>query len=176
MATYIDLVNFALRESGSTLDQLVYNPPTTDTWTSPSDPLYTKFRQWVKQAWVDIQTERRDWEYMQESATVLLNPAMEVYGADGPNNVVGDFAGTVFRLHNSANAAFMTGSSLTIVDGAFADGDVEGYSKSRSLGTTGSSSLSRVILSQTLRDLQRRTLSVGAGTILRKQVLMGGTR
>ena len=37
MATYIDLVNFALRESGSTLDQLVYNPPTTDTWTSPSD-------------------------------------------------------------------------------------------------------------------------------------------
>ena len=44
MATYIDLVNFALRESGSTLDQLVYNPPTTDTWTSPSDPLYTKFK------------------------------------------------------------------------------------------------------------------------------------
>ena len=129
MATYIDLVNFALRESGSTLDQLVYNPPTTDTWTSPSDPLYTKFRQWVKQAWVDIQTERRDWEYMQESATVLLNPAMEVYGADGPNNNVSDFAGTVFRLHNSANAAFMTGSSLTIVDGAFADGDVEGLLK-----------------------------------------------
>jgi hypothetical protein len=91
--------------------------------------LYTKFKQWVKQAWVDIQTERRDWEYMQESATVLLNPAMEVYGADGPNNVVGDFAGTVFRLHNSANAAFMTGSSLTIVDGAFADGDVEGLLK-----------------------------------------------
>lgn len=123
MATYIDLVNFALRESGSTLDQLTTSP---DTWTSPSDLLYTKFKQWVKQAWVDIQTERRDWEYMQSSAVLSLRPAMEVYGATGATNNVSDYTSITMNLHNRANDAVLTTVSMaTPVTGTLAAGTAE---------------------------------------------------
>lgn len=121
MAQYLDLVNEALRESGSTLDQL-----TSGTFVTPSDPLYTKFKEWCKQAWEDIQTDRRDWEYMQGTGTVILNPKMEVYGCSSTNSNVSDYAAATFRLHNSANANLLVAASLgAATDGAFVDGDYE---------------------------------------------------
>lgn len=121
MATYLDLVNEALRESGSTLDQL-----TSSTFPSPSDPLYTKFQNWVAQAWEDLQTDRRDWQFMTDTGVAVLNPKMEVYGCSSANSVVADFESATFRLHSSSNADLLVASSLgTATDGTFADGDYE---------------------------------------------------
>lgn len=109
MATYLDLVNEALRESGSTLDQL-----TSATFPSPSDPLYVKFQQWVAQAWEDIQTDRRDWEFMQSTGVTYCLPKMEVYGCySSTTPSAADFTGTQFRLHNAANPVIFTGEALT---------------------------------------------------------------
>jgi hypothetical protein len=133
VATYLDLVNEALRESGSTLDQL-----TSATFPSPSDPLYTKFKQWSAQSWEDIQTDRRDWEFMQGTAVVRLSPAMEIHGGDAPVLATG-FDGSEFRLHNAANAHLFTAaasSAFTLSDGAIADNDLEGLLKIADFETT----------------------------------------
>lgn len=133
MAQYLDLVNEALRESGSTLDQL-----TSGTFTSPTDPLYTKFKQWTTQAWEDLQTDRRDWQFMQNTAVVRLSPAMEIHGGDAPVLATG-FDGIVFSLHNAANTALFTAaasSAFTLSDGAIADNDLEGTLKIASFSTS----------------------------------------
>lgn len=122
---YIGIVNEALRESGSTLDQLTTSP---DTFTSPSDPLYTKFKNWAIQAWEDIQTDRRDWSFMQKTGVIKLNPAMEIHGGDAPVLATG-FNGIQFRLHSAANAHLFTSASsgaFTRSDGAIVDDDLEG--------------------------------------------------
>ena len=132
MAQYLDLVNEALRESGSTLDQL-----TSGTFVTPSDPLYTKFKEWCKQAWEDIQTDRRDWEFMQGTAVVRLSPAMEIHGGDAPVLATG-FDGIEFRLHNAANSVLFTAASseaFTLSDGAIGDNDLEGLLKISSFVT-----------------------------------------
>lgn len=109
MATYLDLVNEALRESGSTLDQL-----TSATFPSPGDPLYTKFQQWVAQAWEDIQTDRRDWQFMQSTGVTYCLPKIEVYACySSTTPAAADFAGVEFRLHNAANPVIFTGEALT---------------------------------------------------------------
>lgn len=133
MATYLDLVNEALRESGSTLDQL-----TSATFPSPSDPLYTKFKQWTAQSWEDLQTDRRDWQFMQNTGVVRLYPAMELYGGDAPSAAT-DFNGVEFRLHNAANAVLCTArasSAFVTTDGTVATNDLEGTLRLESFETS----------------------------------------
>lgn len=130
MATYLDLVNEALRESGSTLDQL-----TSSTFPSPSDPLYTKFKQWTAQAYEDIQTDRRDWQYMQSTGVYAACPRIEVFG--GASAAVADFNGTTFSINNISNPQVLTarstaflvtsGPAFTIESGTLATGTAEGY-------------------------------------------------
>jgi len=119
--TYLELVNEALRESGSTLDSL-----TAGNFANPPDPMYTKFKQWVAQAWEDIQTDRRDWQYMQESAVSFIRPGIEVYGASSA--LITDFVGQTFSLHNAANPSVITTGSqgLTLTSGAVLAGTGEG--------------------------------------------------
>jgi hypothetical protein len=128
--TYIDLVNFALRESGSTLDQLTTSP--TDTWTTPTDNLYTKFKQWVKQAWVDIQTDRRDWEYMQDTGVYLLKPRMHVYAGRSNTDSATLWNSAAVCLHDYTATPILTTDStnaFTVVSGSIAAGTAtaEGY-------------------------------------------------
>lgn len=123
MADFRTIVNYALRESGITQDDL-----TTGNFASPPDPILTRFKSWCQQAYEDIQTDRRDWEFMQATGVARITPKIEVYGADsttGGGNI-SDFNGAAFRLHSAANDPILTGYVLTITDGSFADGDVEG--------------------------------------------------
>lgn len=139
MAQYLDLVNEALRESGSTLDQL-----TSGTFTSPSDPLYTKFKQWVAQAWEDIQTDRRDWQFMQNTGVYLACPRMEVFG--GSSNAVSDYNGASFSVNSTSNPDVITARStaflvynspaFTIESGTLALGTAEGYIDIASFSTS----------------------------------------
>lgn len=121
---YLDLVNEALRESGTTLDQL-----TSGTFVTPTDPLYTKFKNWTIQAWEDVQTDRRDWEFMQKSAVIKLYPRMEVYGVRVTGDAAASFDDLEIGLYVGDDVRFMTKSSgaFTLESGALADDDAEGY-------------------------------------------------
>lgn len=121
---YLELVNETLRESGITLDSL-----TSGTFASPPDPMFTKYKHWVAQSWEDIQTERRDWEYMQSAGVVRVQPKMEVYGCYSSGALTADFDNAVFKLHNSANADLFTSKTtdaLSIASGAVDVGTAEG--------------------------------------------------
>ena len=121
---YLQLVNEALRESGSTLDQL-----TSSNFASPPDPLYTKFQNWTVQSWEDLQTDRRDWEYMQKSAVIKLYPRMEVYGVRVTGDAAASFDDLEVGLYVGDSSRFQTKSSgaFTLESGALADDDAEGY-------------------------------------------------
>lgn len=70
MATYLQLVNNSLRESGADLDSL------TDFTTMNS--LQTKMKNWVAQAWKEVCMERDEWEYMTGLAVVDIYPRIYV--------------------------------------------------------------------------------------------------
>lgn len=61
-STYLELVNKAIVESGADLDQL-----TAGTFASPPDPYHVKFKNWVNDAWKEIQLER-DWRFSTQQA------------------------------------------------------------------------------------------------------------
>lgn len=119
--TYLELVNEALRESGITLDGL-----TSSNFASPLDPMYTKMKQWVAQAWEDIQTDRSDWEFMQSAGVHVVSPRIEVYGAYSSSGTVSDFANTDMYMHNTSNPVVFRSASLTLDSGSLASNSGEG--------------------------------------------------
>lgn len=125
---FLDLTNEVIRESGVSLTAL-----TSSNFASTTlDPMYTKIKNFVIQSWEEIQTDRRDWEYMQQSAVVRLEPSIEVYGGSSTNDLTSDFNAATFRLHNTANSdLFVSRSSraFTIDSGALATDDAEGILK-----------------------------------------------
>ena len=70
---YRTLVNDAMRESGANLDTL-----TTSTFSSSTDSLHLKFKQWVNQAYREMQMERRDWKKSTELVYKPLRPRLLV--------------------------------------------------------------------------------------------------
>lgn len=70
MATYLELVNTALRESGADLDSL--------SSFSGMNSLQTKMKNWVSQAWKEICMERDEWTYMTGQAVVDIYPRIYV--------------------------------------------------------------------------------------------------
>lgn len=89
-STYLELVNKAIVESGVDLDQL-----TAGTFASPPDPYHVKFKNWVNDAWKEIQLER-PWMFTQ---TMHLQ-----------TNPFGDTAGQGL---NSSNTSDSTGLSVS---------------------------------------------------------------
>lgn len=99
--------------------------------------MYSKFQQWTAQSWEDLQTDRRDWQFMQDTGTVVLNPKMEVYGCSSTNSNVSDYASATFRLHNTDNANVLVAASLgSATDGTFVAGDYEASLTIASFSTT----------------------------------------
>lgn len=74
MATYLDLVNFVVRESGQDLAEL-----TSGEFASPPDRMYEKIKNWVRQAARQIQLERNEWEFRRKEGVALLYPRIEFY-------------------------------------------------------------------------------------------------
>jgi len=93
--TFLQIVNMSLRESGITQDDL-----TSVNFSSPPDPILTRFKSWCQQAYEDMQTDRRDWEFMQATGVTLCYPMMEVYGAYSLGGLVADFASAEMALHH----------------------------------------------------------------------------
>lgn len=74
MATYLELVNKAIFESGVDLD-----PLTSSNFASPpSQSLYSNFKTWVSDSWNELQIDRDDFEFKTERASVYVYPALYV--------------------------------------------------------------------------------------------------
>jgi hypothetical protein len=69
---YLELTNKALEEAGVDLD-----PLTSATFANPlPSKMYTKMKNWVKDAWEDIQLENNELEFTKGIATVRIYPAL----------------------------------------------------------------------------------------------------
>lgn len=78
MATYLQLVNKAILESGVELD-----PLTSSNFASPnSQSMYSKLKEWVSDSWNEIQFTRDDYEFTTARATVFVYPAIYVENGD----------------------------------------------------------------------------------------------
>lgn len=70
---YLTLVNETIREAGITLDAL-----TSSDFASTTDPMKVRFKNWVAQAWREIQMDRGEWEFLTKEANVIISPRMYV--------------------------------------------------------------------------------------------------
>lgn len=70
--TYLQLVNMVIQESGAELLEL-----DSSTFTSTTNPLHKRIKNWVKQAWIDIQNQH-DWDWMRKDALVAIYPRWKV--------------------------------------------------------------------------------------------------
>lgn len=73
MANYLTLVNDAIRESGADLDSL-----TSSNFATTTDPLHIKFKNWVLQAYKEIQIETNALKYTQKRTTITINPRYHI--------------------------------------------------------------------------------------------------
>lgn len=111
MATYLELVNSAIIESGTELDEL-----SSVNFATTTDPLAKRFKRWVGQALKEIELERNEWQYKVKQAQTTIYPRFLV--ADGsrqpalpaPPSDAGEAppADSVFEADD-------TGSSFTVV-------------------------------------------------------------
>lgn len=116
---YLELTNKTLEEAGIELDSL-----TSATFASPaSTKMYTRVKNWVKDAWEDIQLENNELEFMKGIASVRVYPALLLqdgsrYGAPESGDV-GTF------VCASADDLELTFQSSTLLDGTWEAGTAE---------------------------------------------------
>lgn len=73
MATYLQLTNDAIRESGVDLDSL-----TSGTFTTTTNKLQLKFIAWVAQAYKEIQLSSNSWQWKNKQGTTIIEPRIYV--------------------------------------------------------------------------------------------------
>jgi hypothetical protein len=73
VATYIELVNKAIRQAGVELD-----PLSAPDFANPPDPMQARFKEWVSDAWFDEQLSRKDWEFTKETAFTTIRPRIKI--------------------------------------------------------------------------------------------------
>lgn len=127
MANYLALVNDAIRESGADLDSL-----TSSNFATTTDPLQIKFKNWVLQAYKEIQIETNSLKYTQKRALITVNPRYHItqISAAVPVNedyLVGDTTGFGIKLLTAG--VFFEADSGTFAGGNFV-GTVDYYTDS----------------------------------------------
>lgn len=117
MATYLDLVNKVLLESGKEQDQL-----TELTWDSQdaSRRIYPKVKRLVQDAWKSIQMSRNEWEFKTAELFTTVRPRIKIANGyidalDIPTQWRGAVSNTVIEFLNTE-----------ITEGSFEDGDAVG--------------------------------------------------
>lgn len=96
MATYLDLVNKVINESGSELDEL-----DSDTWYSPDAGRrqYPRIKRLVAEAWKMIQLDRQEWEFKVEELSSIVYPRIIV--AEGERLAGNPVVGSVYKGRDS---------------------------------------------------------------------------
>lgn len=118
---YIDLVNLAIEESGSELNQL-----TLLTWDSSEAGrrIYPRIKRYVAQAWKRIQMQRNQWQFGSLDANVVIYPRFKFSAGSGPTVppagtvLIGDQS--TYQITFRAIPSDITGA------GAWLDGDASG--------------------------------------------------
>jgi hypothetical protein len=117
VATYLELTNSAVIESGIEADEL-----TSSNFATTSDPLLRRMKRWVSQAYKEITMERNEWTWKSKKAQIVIYPRFLVIdgnrAADPPvdSKFEGDDTGTTFTVVDS-----------TILSGSWAGGDAVAY-------------------------------------------------
>jgi hypothetical protein len=116
---YLGLTNFAIRESAATQEEL-----TSANFATTTDDLAKRFKNWVKDAWLELQLEREDWSWMQKRSTIIIRPRLYVEQYAGTTDVV---AGYVFKGSNTEASASILTSGVKILSGTWVAGTFKGY-------------------------------------------------
>lgn len=74
MSTFLELVNDAIAESKQALD-----PLTSANFAAPTrSVLYTRLKNWVRQSYIDLLEERREWFFSHERGVVTIQPRLHL--------------------------------------------------------------------------------------------------
>ena len=74
--TYVELVNSAIQESGA--DLASYSVTGSD-FTTNTDSLMRRFKVWVQRAWLTLQQDADDWQFLTSRAVVNVGPRIMFY-------------------------------------------------------------------------------------------------
>ena len=92
MATYLEIVNKAIQESGQDLDQL-----DSSNFSNPPTVMGKRWKTWAASAWKEIQMLRDDWEFKTGRATVFIEPAIYVEQVSIPGGSSAPSVGDVYQ-------------------------------------------------------------------------------
>lgn len=124
--TYLEVVNKAIDESGSNLDQFAADG--SDFTATGLDPLMYKFKTWVARAWQTVQQEAYDWEFMSEQAVVNLEPGTLFYSPHAIDWTADDV--NPLTIYDTDGTARVTDQAVTVVQdltGTYTDQAHYGY-------------------------------------------------
>jgi hypothetical protein len=111
----LDLLNAAIREAGIDLASL-----SSSEWSSPTNPMHTRFKNWIEQSAKEIQLERLEWEFMSRNAIVTISPRVYIELGD-----VEPVAGHEYECEETG--ATFTALGVTLLDGSWAGNDAVAY-------------------------------------------------
>lgn len=147
MATYLDLVNKVIQESGSEMDEL-----NSGNWDSAEAGrrIYPRIKRNVRDAWKKIQMKRDSWEFMTGKLSTMVYPRIRFENGNRPTNpAVGDtYAG-------NTSGALVIIQDVVIDSGDFSIGDAVGQIDLATLTNV------RPIAGETFTEV---TPTVGVGT------------
>ncbi len=118
-ATYLQLVNGAIVESGTSLTQL-----TSSDFATTTNAQAIKFKRWVQKAWLDIQTDRRNWHFMRKDGVYIVKPRIAFY--DGTSSISTVFDDATISDTNS-NWTQTVNGDIVVQSGSLAAGSATGY-------------------------------------------------
>ncbi len=113
----LELLNAVIRESGADLDSL-----SSSDWASPPGKMQQNMKQWVADAWSEIQIERTEWDFMSRKGAFTIYP--RVYVESG-NRATSPPAGAIYNT-DTTDTDF-TVISTTLLSGAWASGTAKAY-------------------------------------------------
>jgi hypothetical protein len=117
--TYLQLVNGAIVESGTSLTQL-----TSGDFATTTNAQAIKFKRWVQKAWLDIQTDRRNWHFMRKDGIYIVKPRIAFY--DGSSSISTLFDDAIIADTNGNWTQTINGD-IVVQSGTLAAGNATGY-------------------------------------------------
>ena len=114
---FLQLTNRTILEAGVELD-----PLTTGTFASPSDPMYTRFKNYVRDAWYEIQMSRNEWEFKTKTQMSLIRPRVKVILGDRPTAPPVD---SVFE--GDTTEKNITVKAVQLIEGSWSAGTAAAY-------------------------------------------------
>lgn len=100
MSTYLELVNSCILESKQEIDLL-----TSATFANPPRTiLYDRLKGWVRQSYIDLLEDRREWFFSNERGVVTIQPRLHLaklsltYVPQVGDELTGDISGVTFTI------------------------------------------------------------------------------